>query len=27
MSQDAKYDFMAELTGIGDKSVHKMSGL
>ena len=27
MHQDVKYDFTADLTGIGDRSVHEMSGL
>jgi len=27
MHQDIKYDFTANLTGIGDRSVHEMSGL
>ena len=27
MHQDVKYDFVANLTGIGDRSVHKISGL
>jgi len=27
MHQDVKYDFTADLPGIGDRSVHEMSGL
>jgi len=27
MHQDIKYNFMADLTRIGNRSVHKMSGL
>jgi len=27
MQQNVKYDFAADLTGIGDRSVHEISGL
>jgi len=27
MHQEVKYDFMVDLTGIGDRSVHEVSGL